>query len=104
MKKKFIYIAYTGGTIGMKKTKYGYTPVSGYLQKQLIKMPEFHNSEMPNFTIKEYQPLIDSSNMTPLEWQIIADDIKKTIINMMDLLFFMERILWHIQLLLYLLY
>lgn len=76
MKKKFIYIAYTGGTIGMQKSKYGYIPISGHLQKQLIKMPEFHSTEIPNFTIKEYNPLIDSSNMTPIEWQKIADDIK----------------------------
>lgn len=77
MKKKFIYIAYTGGTIGMKKSKYGYIPVSGYLQKKLMKMPEFHSPEMPYFTIEEYRPLIDSSNMTPTEWQVIADDIEK---------------------------
>ena len=77
MKKKFIYIAYTGGTIGMKKTKYGYIPVSGHLQRQLINMPEFHNPEMPNFTITEYHPLIDSSDMTPIEWQMIANDIEK---------------------------
>lgn len=31
---------------------------------------------MPEFTINEYQPLIDSSNMTPSDWQRIADDIK----------------------------
>lgn len=77
MKKKNIYIAYTGGTIGMKKSKHGYIPMSGYLQKQLLKMPEFYSEEMPNFIIKEYQPLIDSSNMTPIEWQIIAYDIEK---------------------------
>lgn len=77
MKKKFIYIAYTGGTIGMQQSKYGYIPISGHLQKQLIKMPEFHRQETPYFTIKEYQPLIDSSNMTPKKWQIIANDIGK---------------------------
>ncbi|CAL4044014.1 asparaginase [Buchnera aphidicola] len=75
MNKKFIYIAYTGGTIGMKKSKHGYIPISGYLQKQLSNMPDFHKSEIPNFIIHEYQPLIDSSNMTPIEWQIIANDI-----------------------------
>jgi len=77
MKRKFIYIAYTGGTIGMQKSKYGYIPVSGYLQKQILKMPEFYSPEMPYFFIKEYRPLIDSANMTPIEWQIIANDIKK---------------------------
>ncbi|HMI76835.1 MAG TPA: asparaginase [Buchnera sp. (in: enterobacteria)] len=77
MKKKSIYIAYTGGTIGMKKSKYGYIPISGYLQKKLLNMPDFHKPEIPNFIIHEYQPLIDSSNMTPSEWQKIADDIYK---------------------------
>lgn len=77
MKKKNIYIAYTGGTIGMRKSNNGYIPITGYFQKQLIKMPEFHSPEIPNFFIKEYNPLIDSSNMSPIEWQKIADDIKK---------------------------
>ncbi|XRX43064.1 MAG: asparaginase [Buchnera aphidicola (Tetraneura sorini)] len=77
MKKKNIYIAYTGGTIGMKKSKNGYVPISGHLQKQIAEMPEFYSSEMPIFTIKEYQPIIDSSNITPKEWKIIGNDIKK---------------------------
>lgn len=77
MKKKTIYIAYTGGTIGMQKSNDGYIPKAGYFQKQLIKMPEFYSSEIPKFFIKEYSPLIDSANMSPIEWQKIADDIKK---------------------------
>ncbi|MCX8955901.1 asparaginase [Erwinia psidii] len=76
MHKKSIYVAYTGGTIGMQRSSHGYIPVSGHLQKQLAAMPEFHRSEMPDFTIHEYQPLIDSSDMTPQDWQSIADDIK----------------------------
>lgn len=31
---------------------------------------------MPSFTIKEYSPLIDSANMSPSDWQRIAQDIK----------------------------
>lgn len=31
MKRKKIYIAYTGGTIGMKQSSRGYVPVAGYL-------------------------------------------------------------------------
>ncbi|MGB5445349.1 MAG: asparaginase, partial [Psychromonas sp.] len=31
--KKRIYIAYTGGTIGMKPSKDGYIPVAGYLSQ-----------------------------------------------------------------------
>lgn len=77
MQKKSIYVAYTGGTIGMQRSDQGFIPVSGHLQQQLVNMPEFHRAEMPDFTIHEYQPLIDSSDMTPLDWQSIADDIRK---------------------------
>ncbi|BDH46212.1 L-asparaginase 1 [Salmonella enterica subsp. enterica serovar Choleraesuis] len=76
MQKKSIYVAYTGGTIGMQRSEHGYVPVSGHLQRQLALMPEFHRPEMPDFTIQEYQPLMDSSDMTPEDWQHIADDIK----------------------------
>ncbi len=75
MARKHIYIAYTGGTIGMKKSTHGYVPVAGFMEKQLAGMPEFHRDEMPEFTVHEYEPLIDSSDMTPEDWQKIADDI-----------------------------
>lgn len=61
MQKKSIYVAYTGGTIGMQRSDKGYIPVSGHLQRQLALMPEFHRPEMPDFTIHEYAPLMDSS-------------------------------------------
>ena len=77
MQKKNIYVAYTGGTIGMQRSAHGYIPVSGHLQQQLANMPEFHRPEMPDFTIHEYQPLMDSSDMTPKDWQSIADDIQQ---------------------------
>ena len=76
MQKKSIYVAYTGGTIGMQRSENGYIPVSGHLQRQLALMPEFHRQEMPDFTIHEYDPLMDSSDMTPEDWQHIADDIR----------------------------
>ncbi|ERM60294.1 MULTISPECIES: asparaginase [Vibrio] len=77
MERKHIYIAYTGGTIGMQKSiDHGYVPVAGFMDKQLAGMPEFHRPEMPEYTIHEYSPLMDSSDMTPLDWQTIADDIR----------------------------
>lgn len=76
MAKKSIYIAYTGGTIGMQRSAHGYIPVAGFMTDCLAKMPEFHRDEMPDFTIHEYSPLIDSSNMTPADWQQIAEDIQ----------------------------
>ncbi|VFP85555.1 asparaginase [Candidatus Erwinia haradaeae] len=77
MQKKSIYVAYTGGTIGMQRSCNGFIPISGYLQNQLATILEFHREEMPNFTLYEYKPLIDSADMTPDDWQIIADDIGK---------------------------
>jgi L-asparaginase len=75
MNKK-IYVAYTGGTIGMMQSTQGFVPAKGHLTESINALPEFHRSEMPDFTISEYHPLIDSSNMTPSDWQRIADDIK----------------------------
>ena len=74
--KKRIYIAYTGGTIGMKPSKDGFIPVAGYLSKTIADMPEFYHSQMPEFEIHEYDPLIDSANVSPSVWQDLAQDIQ----------------------------
>ncbi|CCQ12063.1 L-asparaginase [Pseudoalteromonas luteoviolacea B = ATCC 29581] len=76
MNRKKIYIAYTGGTIGMKQSSRGYVPVAGYLTQTVKQNAEFTREEMPLFDIHEYCPLIDSSDMSPAHWQLIADDIK----------------------------
>ncbi len=60
----------------MKKSSQGYIPATGFMEKQLASMPEFHRPEMPQYTIHEYAPLIDSSDMAPKDWQQIADDIR----------------------------
>ena len=73
--RKRVYIAYTGGTIGMKRTRNGYVPASGFLQEQMEAMPELKHPSMPRFEVHEYAPLLDSSNMTPREWVAIARDI-----------------------------
>lgn len=73
--RKHIYVAYTGGTIGMMPSLNGFVPAAGYLSKTVATMPEFHRHEMPEFTIHEYSHLIDSSDMSPSDWQTIADDI-----------------------------
>ncbi|HEV2718714.1 MAG TPA: asparaginase [Thermoanaerobaculia bacterium] len=73
--RKRVYIAYTGGTIGMNHTRGGYCPEPGYLQRQMAQMPELEHPSMPSYTIHEYAPLLDSSNMTPAEWVKIAHDI-----------------------------
>ncbi|MFM2480096.1 asparaginase [Celerinatantimonas sp. YJH-8] len=76
MTQKSIYIAYTGGTIGMQRSDRGYIPVAGFMGQLLAQSPEFHRVEMPRFTVSEYSPLIDSSDMTPADWQAIAEDIQ----------------------------
>jgi L-asparaginase len=77
LSSKRVYIAYTGGTIGMKKDPGGYVPVPGYLLKQMRRLPELDSRMMPSYDIHEYQPLQDSSNMTPEDWLMIAKDIEK---------------------------
>lgn len=76
MTKKRIYIAYTGGTIGMTSSPNGFIPQTGFLSDCVNQSPEFSRSEMPDYTINEYSPLIDSSDMKPSDWQRIAQDIK----------------------------
>ncbi len=73
--KKRIYIAYTGGTIGMQKTEDGYCPMPGYLGEQMAAMPELQSDVMPSYTINEYPALLDSANMAPAHWSLIAQDI-----------------------------
>jgi L-asparaginase len=74
---KRIFIAYTGGTIGMRRTENGYAPARGYLQEQMQAMPELWSPEMPEFVVEEFDPLLDSSNMTPDNWISVAEAIHR---------------------------
>jgi L-asparaginase len=56
--KKRVCILYTGGTIGMKPTARGYAPEAGYLGRVMASMPDFSSSEMPEYVIREYSPLL----------------------------------------------
>ena len=73
---KNILILYTGGTIGMVRTTQGYAPKPGYLSEILHQHPELQGQDLPRFELKEYAPLIDSSNMKPNDWVRIAQDIQ----------------------------
>jgi L-asparaginase len=72
---KRLYIAYTGGTIGMSRTPDGYAPAPGFLAAQMAVMPELADPRMPGYDIHEYDPLLDSSNMRPADWVRIGQDI-----------------------------
>lgn len=53
----------------------GYAPAPGYVKAALAQLPALSHPEMPDYVIKEYEPLLDSSNMTLNEWNRIAADI-----------------------------
>lgn len=76
MAQRKVFILYTGGTIGMTKTTHGFTPHQGYLSDYLHQHPALKHDNIPLFTIKEYSPLLDSSNMQPQDWVAIAQDIQ----------------------------
>ncbi|STX30219.1 L-asparaginase [Legionella beliardensis] len=73
--KKRVLIINTGGTISSVKTSYGYEPELGYIHKALAQIPALNHADMPSYDIKEYEPLLDSSNMTMNDWNQIAADI-----------------------------
>lgn len=73
--KKRVYIAYTGGTIGMKQVNGRYQPVPDYLQALMAANPAFHHPDLPDYFIHQYDPLFDSPDMTPADWSNIARDI-----------------------------
>lgn len=73
--KTRVYIANTGGTIGMKKTEHGYAPSPGYLEEQMAQIAALKSPSMPDYDLHEYDPLLDSANMTPKDWLKIAEDI-----------------------------
>ena len=73
---KNVCVINTGGTLSMKASENGYRPAEGYLAEQMGAMEELSQDPMPIFEIVEYQPLIDSSNMTPEIWRKIATDIQ----------------------------
>lgn len=76
--KRKILILYTGGTIGMVESKDGNVPKRGFLKQQMDKILAMHKNrrEISPFTIKEYDPLLDSSNMSINNWNKMIVDIR----------------------------
>ena len=74
MKKKILIIN-TGGTISCVKSNHGYEPSAGYVSNIMASIPAFSHEELPTYVIKEYSPLLDSSNMTVSHWNQIANDV-----------------------------
>ncbi len=89
-----VLVLYTGGTIGMKDGPRGYSPAPGYLAELMEKLPPFHDPAMPRYTtpasrfgrrvewrIREFDPLLDSSNMDMEDWAHIAREIQAEYAN-----------------------
>lgn len=73
--KKNIFILNTGGTLSMQRQSEGYANSPGYLAECLQTMPELENAALPQFELVEYQPLLDSANISPVIWNQMACDI-----------------------------
>ncbi|EGT38922.1 hypothetical protein CAEBREN_28810 [Caenorhabditis brenneri] len=96
-----VLVLYTGGTIGMKTTDGVYCPVPGYLPEVLRDIPPLNDRRYVEeiysntavrpyslppvrnmkkrvvYWIVEYEPLLDSCDMTFDDWIRIATDFKK---------------------------
>ena len=88
-KTKKVLIIFTGGTIGMKPTKKGYAPVSGWMEKRLQQLNALQDVHGPprttpfsrygnqiSYDILEYENPLDSANMEVRHWVKIAKDIQ----------------------------
>ncbi len=77
MRKKRILFIYTGGTIGMTKADHGYAPQKDAFHALLQQIPELYAPSMPDWDIVDMDPLLDSSNITVLEWNSIGETIAR---------------------------
>ncbi|KAJ8714180.1 hypothetical protein PYW08_007800 [Mythimna loreyi] len=104
--QKYVLVIYTGGTIGMIKTDEGLSPGKNMFKPSIRKYPQLHDENyyqkiiktcpadkslesffvLPKtddtawrilYEVKEYDPLLDSSDMTEEEWIYIAKDIQR---------------------------
>lgn len=67
-----VLMLHTGGTIGMVDTCEGGVPAAGVLAPYLDEVMASSHGELPEVTLRELDPLLDSSNATPETWGAIA--------------------------------
>lgn len=79
-RRKRVLVLCTGGTLTMapdpNNSKSGLRPVQGSLTQYMNEMKELENENMPEVVTHEYTPLLDSSDLGPAEWAVLAQDIK----------------------------
>lgn len=72
---KKVCILYTGGTIGMVPTAYGYAPKKDYFSVLLNEIHQLKSPSLPLWDVVEFDPLLDSSNIAVKEWNAIGREI-----------------------------
>jgi L-asparaginase len=71
-----VLLVHTGGTLGMLRGPDGaYAPAPGALAALLDRLPELDHPALPAVDLLEQEPLLDSSDMRPRDWQRVADAI-----------------------------
>ncbi|MBQ6389624.1 MAG: asparaginase [Mogibacterium sp.] len=76
MARSKVCILYTGGTIGMLRTANGFAPAQGYFGRELEAIRDLHSPLMPEWDLVEFDPLLDSSNISYVQWNQIAEAIR----------------------------
>jgi len=71
-----VLILHAGGTIGMAEGDEGWAPRPGYLESEMAVVPAFAAPEVPEYVVRELDPLLDSSEMGPKDWVRIAREIR----------------------------
>lgn len=59
----------------MRRGERGYAPSPGHLAELLNAMPELADAAMPELELLEFDPLLDSADMVPADWERIASSI-----------------------------
>jgi L-asparaginase len=77
-KRPRVLLAHTGGTLGMRRRADGrYAPAPGALAEALAGLPELRDPALPKIELLEFDPLLDSSDMRPQDWQRVADAVEE---------------------------
>ncbi|MDD3350489.1 MAG: asparaginase [Eubacteriales bacterium] len=76
MRKK-VCIIHTGGALGMALAENGYEPRAGYIKTLLNEIEELRSPRMPAYDLYEYEPLLNSAEISIKEWVKLAQDIKE---------------------------
>lgn len=77
MRRKRVLLAHAGGTIGMRRGASGYEPAAGHLESLLADMPQLRSAQLPATESYEFEPLLDSADMSPRDWVAIAQLIER---------------------------